>query len=428
MSEPPDRRYVVPGRVELVGKHVDYAGGRSLTCAVDRAITVHARPLAEPVIRVRDLSRRGTVVIALHPDVERARGTARWSSYVIAVARRFARDFPQARRGVDLRVASDLPRSAGLSSSSALVVAIATALADTNRMEDDKRWRAIVGDPLARAEYFGAMETGAPYGDFPGDEGVGVRGGAQDHVAIVCAREESVGQFSYLPARLERRMPWPAEYSIAVGVSGVTATKTGNARARYNRVSDSTRALVRAWNAATGRADVTLADALESTPDAGERLQRLAEQGAEEFAGDYLGPRFAQFREEVEVIVPGVGDAMGDRDFTALGALVDRSMAMAEYALRNQVAETSFLARAARERGAVAASAFGAGFGGAVWAMVSTSDADAFVDGWRTAYAETFPRRAERAQWLVTRPGEAARGESVAGGEWGVGGGRPRHS
>ena len=36
------RRYVVPGRIELVGKHVDYAGGRSLTCAVDRAITVDA--------------------------------------------------------------------------------------------------------------------------------------------------------------------------------------------------------------------------------------------------------------------------------------------------------------------------------------------------------------------------------------------------
>src|SRR5688500_16547969 len=158
-----------------------------------------------------------------------------------------------------------------------------------------------------------------------------------------------------------------------------------------------------------------------SAPDASERLQGVAEQGAEEFDGDYLGPRFAQFREEVEVIVPGVGDSLRDRDFAALGALVDRSMAMAEYALRNQVAETSFLARAARERGAVAASAFGAGFGGAVWAMVRADEADAFVEGWRAAYADTFPRRAERAQWLVTRPGGPAREETV-GGRFGVGG------
>ena len=136
------------------------------------------------------------------------------------------------------------------------------------------------------------------------------------------------------------------------------------------------------------------------------------------------------------MIVPGVGDSLRDGDLAALGALVDRSMAMAEHALRdrdletlgarvdrsmamaerglkNQVPETSFLARAARERGAVAASAFGAGFGGAVWAMVRTTDADAFVAAWRAAYADAFPRRAARAHWLVTRPGGPARAEKV---------------
>ena len=69
MSAAPPRRYVVPGRVELVGKHVDYAGGRSLTCAVDRAITAHARPLDAPVIRVRDQARRGSVEIPIGADV-----------------------------------------------------------------------------------------------------------------------------------------------------------------------------------------------------------------------------------------------------------------------------------------------------------------------------------------------------------------------
>jgi galactokinase len=413
MSGATTRRYVVPGRVELVGKHVDYAGGRSLTCAADRAITAHARPLDAPVIRVRDLARRGSVEVPLAANAVRTPGTARWSSYVVAVARRFARDFPHARRGVALQVESTLPPSAGLSSSSAFVVATAMALADANRMENDASWHAALPTDVARAEYYGAMETGAPYGTFPGDEGVGVRGGAQDHVAIVCAREQSVGQFSYLPARLERRVPWPDGHSIAIGVSGVTATKTGNARARYNRVSDSTRALVRAWNASTGRADDTLARALASTPDAADRLARLAEHGTEEFDGAYLGPRFAQFREETEVVVPGAGDALRDGNLIALGTLVDRSMAMAESALRNQVPETSFLARAARECGAVAASAFGAGFGGAVWAMVRTADEEAFVDDWRAAYLATFPRRTDRALWLVTRPGGAARAEQV---------------
>ena len=403
------RHYVVPGRVELVGKHVDYAGGRSLTCAVDLAISAQATSVDEPVLRVRDTSRRGEVVVPLLAGVERSSGTARWSSYVVAVARRFARDFPDARVGVDLRLSSSLPRSAGLSSSSALIVALATALVDANRMEQHAQWRAAIPDLVARAEYFGAMETGAAYGPFAGDDGVGVRGGAQDHVAIVCAAEESVGQFSYLPARLERRIPWMKKYSLLVGVSGVKATKTGNARARYNRVSDSTRSLLSAWNAATRRSDATLAEALASAPDAAPRLAALAEQGTPDFPGSYLAPRFAQFREECESIVPGVGDALRDLDLGALGALVDRSMELAVMGLGNQVPETIALVRIARELGAVAASAFGAGFGGAVWAMVPESGGTEFLEEWRARYIESFPERAEASQWILTRPGGPAR-------------------
>jgi galactokinase len=403
------RHYVVPGRIELVGKHVDYAGGRSLTCAVDLALTASAARTRSAVVQVHDAGRRGVVEVPLMAGVERTHGSARWSSYVVAVVRRFARDFPHARTGVSVRLSSTLPRSAGLSSSSALVVTLATALVDANDMEHDAAWREAVPDRIARAEYFGAMETGAPYGPFAGDDGVGVRGGAQDHVAIVCAAEESVGQFRYLPARLERRVPWVREYSLVVGVSGVKATKTGNARARYNRVADSTRSLVRAWNTATGRSDATLADALASGRGAPARIGRIAENGTREFPAEYLVGRLAQFREETESIVPGVGDALRDRDFDALGRLVDRSMEMAEQGLGNQVPETVHLVHSARERGAVAASGFGAGFGGAVWAMVRTDDAPAFLDAWRAAYARAFPARAEDAQWLLTRPGGPAR-------------------
>jgi galactokinase len=158
------RTFVVPGRVELVGKHVDYAGGRSLTCAVDRTITATATELAEPVVRVRDEGKRGLVEAPLAAGIERTLGGKRRGTYVVAVARRFARDFPRARTGVDVTLRSTLPPSAGLSSSSALVVAIASALVAANPSDDDDVWSAIFSDPLARAEYFGAMETGAPFG------------------------------------------------------------------------------------------------------------------------------------------------------------------------------------------------------------------------------------------------------------------------
>ena len=403
------RCYVVPGRVELVGKHVDYAGGRSLTCAVDVAITACARPLREAVLHVQNTGRQGQVTVRMHADALRTPGTPIWSSYIVAVARRFARDFPHATTGVEVDLRSTLPAAAGLSSSSALTVAIGSALVDANDMESDATWRAVVPDAIARAEYFAAMETGSSFAHFPGDDGVGVRGGAQDHVAIVCAMAGSVGQFSYLPAHLERRVPWPADYQLAIGVSGVTAAKTGNARARYNRASDAIRALLRAWNTASARADGTLADAIASSPDAGERLVHVAKSGTAEFSAEQLVARLAQFREEVDEIVPRVADALHDRDLATLGRLVDRSQEMAECVLGNQVRETIFLARAAREFGAVAASAFGAGFGGAVWAMIPTRDAAAFLEQWRVRYEETFPHRAAQSRWMLTMPSEPAR-------------------
>jgi galactokinase len=364
------REYSVPGRVELVGKHVDYAGGRSLTCATDLAIHARATVIDEPVIRVRPTAGEAAMDVPLSASATPTR--LRSSAYVTAVARRFARDFPHARKGIAMEMQSDLPTSSGLSSSSSLVVTLATAFVDANDLESDERWREAVPTSIARAEYFAAIETGAPYGSFEGDGGVGVRGGAQDHVAIVCAQEGMVSQFRYLPARLERREAWPQEYVIAIGVSGVHATKTGNAQAAYNRLADAMRL---------------------KTEDRGPKTDVLSAETLE---------RREQFREETEVIVPGVGDAIRDRDWSALGALVDRSQSLAERILKNQVPETIQLARTARELGAVAASAFGAGFGGAVWAMIPRSESDRFIAAWRTGYERAFPARRSRARWAVT--------------------------
>lgn len=401
------KHYLIPGRVELVGKHVDYAGGRSMTCAVDLTIEVRATSMPEPVVRVRDSQRRGLVVVPL--SAAATRHGAMWSTYVAAVARRFARDFPDARVGVDIQLTSGLPASAGLSSSSALVVAIATALADANNMQDDTRWQEVIPSDIARAEYFAAMETGAPFGGFAGDSGVGVRGGAQDHVAIVCAAAGHCGVFSYLPAALERRVPWPSDHVLAIGVSGVRATKTGNARGAYNRASDAMRALVRAWNAKSGRSDATLADALASGASAAAEIAVLAERGAEGIAGVYLVPRLAQYRAEVEEIVPGAADALVARELEQFGAIVDRSQRLAEDALRNQVPETIALQRMAREQGAIAASAFGAGFGGAVWAMIPRDEAAEFVVSWRDGYVAAFPEHAAFANVVLTEPAGPAR-------------------
>src|SRR5206468_6712898 len=118
------------------------------------------------------------------------------------------------------------------------------------------------------------------------------------------------------------------------------------------------------WRAATGRADPTLAAALASRPGAHAELGALADGRS-----PGLRARLEQFLAECGEIIPGAGDALLRGDLDALGDLVDRSQAGAERGLGNQIAETIHLQRSARRLGAAAASAFGAGFGGSVWAM-----------------------------------------------------------
>jgi len=91
----------------------------------------------------------------------------------------------------------------------------------------------------------------------------------------------------------------------------------------------------------------------------------------------------------------------------SFGTLVDRSQRLAETGLGNQVRETIALVRSARGLGAAAASAFGAGFGGSVWALVASNEADEFLERWAIEYRREFPERTAGATFFTTRPGAA---------------------
>ena len=115
--------------------------------------------------------------------------------------------------------------------------------------------------------------------------------------------------------------------------------------------------------------------------------------------------RLDHFVHEAIDIIPHASDALARGDLDTFGALVDDSQSSAERWLANQIPETIALARLARSHGAVAASAFGAGFGGSVWALVRSADASAFIDAWRRDYLGRFPAHADLAQFFVTTPG-----------------------
>jgi galactokinase len=149
LARRPTLRLWVPGRIEFLGKHTDYAGGRSLVCTVERGFVVVAAARDDRLVRITDAVSSEQVEIELSSTLAPADG--RWANYAITVVRRIARNFPGPLRGADIAFASDLPPAAGLSSSSALVVATFLALADLNALGAHEEYhRAIANaDDLA---------------------------------------------------------------------------------------------------------------------------------------------------------------------------------------------------------------------------------------------------------------------------------------
>jgi galactokinase len=402
------RRWLVPGRLEVLGKHTDYAGGRSLLCAVERGIAFTVAPRTDARVRIVDAGRGRDAALVIAPDLARAPG--HWSDYPVAVVRRLARNFPLACTGADVAFASDLPSAAGLSSSSALVVGFFAALADVNGLERTPEYAASLSRPQDLAGYLGTVENGRSFGPLEGDGGVGTSGGSEDHTAILCCRPDQLSQYMFCPIRHERSVRLPAAWVFAIGVSGVVADKIGSARDAYNRAAGTVDAMLRAWRAATGRSDACLADAVASSPDAPERMREiLRDAPSVPYAPRTLLDRLEQFLGESVEIIPEAGDCLARGDIEGLGLPVDRSQRMAERLLGNQVPETVALARSARSLGAAAASAFGAGFGGAVWALVEMQRAGDFVERWAESYRAAFPARASQAGFFLTRPGPALR-------------------
>jgi galactokinase len=325
-----------------------------------------------------------------------------WSTYPLTVCRRVARNFPSARRGIDFAFASNLPSAAGLSSSSALIVATFLALSDANELPDCTQYRAAIRGTEDLAGYLGAVENGSSFGELVGDTGVGTRGGSQDHTAILCAREGALVQYAYAPIRFEGAAALPDDFRFVIAASGVAAEKTGSALALYNRASATAAAALEAWRAATGSTPPTLAAALADAPNGIERFREV-------LAGrDDLLRRVEQFDREAE-LVRSAGDALARGDIDGLGRLVDESQAGAERLLGNQIPETIALARQARDLGAIAASAFGAGFGGSVYALVRAIEAEEFRERWLEEYLARFPAQRDRATFFITGAAAPAR-------------------
>ena len=399
---PAQWRWFVPGRIEVLGKHTGYAGGRSLLAAVPRGIAVIARARTDGAVRLHDV--RDGQRIEIDPSQPAPPGYRGLRKYVHVVARRLFLNFPGCALGADLAIASDLPRASGMSSSSALVCGVAAALARRAALAEREEWQANIPSVTALAWYLGCVENGLDYQGLAGAPGVGTHGGSEDHTAIMAGRLHHVSQYQFVPVTPLGDVLMPGDWSFVIASSGVQADKADSVRDRYNRAANGVRALHAAWNARAEQPARSLAAALGSMPGAVARLRNwIADSADDRFTNQDLCARLQHFINE-DGRVPSAAAAFASGDAAALGELSRASQHDAHALLGNQIPETMALAAAAYETGAFAASSFGAGFGGSVWALVQAGDAERFGREWIQRYAAAMPAVGP-VPWFTARPG-----------------------
>ena len=398
-----ESRRFTPGRIEIFGKHTDYAGGHSLLAAVPRGIALVARRRADGIVRVGDIF--DGQVIEVDPAREAPAHYRGIQRYVHVVAHRLHVNFPGCDLGASIAIASDLPRASGLSSSSALTVGVALELIKRANLRVRPEWQQHLRRMHDLAWYLGCVENGLDFPGLPGSAGVGTKGGSEDQTAILACQTEHVSLYRFVPVTPLGETRMPAQWSFVIASSGIQADKADSVKDRYNRASTGVRTLHNLWNRHSGEPAPSLCAALAAGASAVKRLEKWIE-GDGAFTADELRMRLHHFTRET-VRAPQAAAAFRDANQDALGQLSADSQNDAHELLGNQIPETIALAELAREIGAFASSSFGAGFGGSVWAAVPTADAQRFGEEWIRSYAQRMPH-VGKIDWFIARPGPAA--------------------
>jgi galactokinase len=376
-----------PGRVNLIGEHTDYNHGFVLPAALDKDVVILARPR-------RDRKLHAVNVEEAYPPTEfevaaeiapAPRG--HWSNYLRGPTQMLAKqaELP----GMDILVSGappfGVPRSVGLSSSSAVVVATAVTLAHQAGLDYST---PAFAQACADAEWY-----------------VGTRGGIMDHfAALLTERNHAL----FLDCRPQaggdyhiRHIPFPPSHRLLVVDSGV---HHDNIRGEFNLRVAACRAGVALLRSAyphiTHLRDVQELpwSAVASYLPEVSTAQQLAQAGID--LGDIPGldPNAPLrvlaccrhvWHENARVLQ--TLDALAANDIASVGALLTEAhfSARDDYAISTP--ELDFLINTANQiPGVVGARLTGAGWGGCVLVLVDANAVEPLQAQLGAAYAATF--------------------------------------
>ncbi len=364
---PPTLLVRAPGRVNLIGEHIDYNDLPVFPMALQREVRIALRPREDETVVMHSSGNRfPPIEFQIEPGIEPwVKGS--WGNYVKAPANELAKRFA-IWRGFDGVLESNIPVAAGLSSSSAIVNAVGLALAHINEVSTEPRELAAL---MADAERF-----------------VGTRGGGMDQTISLGARDRCAARISFRPLRLQHVVV-PDDWCFIVADSGEVAEKSGRLQDAYNLRRSECEEGLRIVTAHLATRDITetlqtsyrdLCAALDAR-----ELVGIAEQVLQ-------GSLLRRFRHAVTEAarVDEAVDRMLAADLHGFGALMDASHASLKVDYGVSSAALDELVAVAREGGAAGARLTGAGFGGCVVALADRWTVGEVLE---TLVAEYYERR-----------------------------------
>lgn len=331
-----------PGRVNLIGDHTDYNDGFCLPLAIDRACTVTGEPTGDGRVRLRSGVVGGDVDVPADGAAESSTVEPRWGRYVAGVVQALA-ERGRAPVGFAGAVESTVPPGSGLSSSSALSVALTLALADAGRLALSDRVE------IARAALAGEVAA------------TGVPGGLMDQLASLFG---VAGHALLLDCRVNSvtPVPLPSSHAVLVVHSGVERTLAGSAYAERRA----------ACEAAAARLGIPA----------------LRNATLDQVADDPIARHVVTENQRVLDFVA----ALDAKDVNALGPLLLQSHASLRDDYRVSIPELDLLVELLVDHGAIGARLTGAGFGGCVVALVQRNHGDDCAAKTSIAYQERTGR------------------------------------
>ena len=362
-----------PGRVNLIGEHIDYHGLAVLPVAIRRKVRVAFRAREDGRIRAVSGGGYGIRDFEWTAELSPVAG-GDWENYLRAAARAVGRKWGEGR-GVDAAIVSDLPAAAGLSSSSALLAAFTLSLLRAN------------GEQPSFEELMEVLPEGEHF--------VGTRGGGMDHAASLASRAGCASLIEFDPLAV-RHVRVPAEWAFLAAHSLTVAEKSGAARQQYN-----------ACRAAGATALARLGFASYREAMKGRTLDGLEELAARGLTTDDERAGFLHVVSEAWRVGAAVA-AMEEGNAAAFGSLLLASHASLRDRLHVSSAPLNRLVEAAMDSGAWGARLTGAGFGGCVVVFCRRTDLTAVRRGLIQRYYAGLPEFDEGAHLIHAEPGPGA--------------------